>query len=139
MARNAKVGKNQHKVHPFFSGYFWKYLPTLDKKLRKTPPNVVFALLFFILACLVLRAENLKTNRRVLGLQAEIQNQRQEIASWKKIVEEKPDFRDGWLQLAAAYAEAGNKEKAQEALSQAKAIDPNNEVIPSLEKLLESN
>lgn len=131
------MGKSQHKVHPFFPSYFWKYWPILDKKLRETPPNIVFALLFFTIACLVLRAENLRTNRRVLGLQAEIQTQRQEIISWEKIVAEKPDFRDGWLQLAAAYIESGNKEKAQEALNRARAIDPNNEVIPSLEKLLE--
>jgi tetratricopeptide (TPR) repeat protein len=136
MARNSKVGKSQHRVHPFFPSYYWKYLPILDKKLRQAPPNIIFALLFFTIACLVLRAENLKTNRRVLGLQAEIQTQRQEIVNWEKIIAEKPDFRDGWLQLAAAYAEAGNKEKAQEALNQAKNLDPNNDKIPVLEDLL---
>jgi len=138
MARNAKVGKSQHKVHPFFPSYFWKYLSILDKKLKETSPILLFAFLFFTIAYLVLQVENRKTNRRVLGLQAEIQAQRQEIASWEKIVEEKPNFRDGWLQLAAAYAEVGNKEKAQEALNHAKVIDPNNENILSLEKLLET-
>ncbi|HUW24561.1 MAG TPA: tetratricopeptide repeat protein [Patescibacteria group bacterium] len=136
MARNSKVGKSQHKVHPFFPSYFWKYWSTLDKKLKETSPSIVFALLFFIIACLALRAENLKTNRRVLGLQAEIQTQRQEIANWEKIVAEKPDFRDGWLKLAAAYAEAGNREKAQEALNHAKNLDPNNQKISLLEELL---
>jgi tetratricopeptide (TPR) repeat protein len=136
MARNAKVGKSQHKVHAFFPSYFWKYLSTLDKKLKKTPPNIVFALLFFAIACLVLRAEDLKTNRRVLGLQAEIQKQQREIADWEKIVAEKPDFRDGWLQLAAAYLENGNQEKAQEALNHARNLDPNNNQMPVLEDFL---
>ena len=108
----------------------------LDKKLKKTPPNIIFALLFFTIACLVLRTENQKTNRRVLGLQTEIQSQQQEIANWEKIVAERPDFRDGWLQSAAAWAELGNKEKSQEALNRAKILDPNNDKIPALEELL---
>lgn len=58
------------------------------------------------------------------------------IQKWQEILEEKPNYRDGWLKLALYLIKVGRINEAQEALQKAKELDPNYEVIEELEKLL---
>ena len=116
----------------------------LNKKSKpcfiyKIPLNILFALVLFIAFTTLLHAENQKLNQKVLGRQVEIKEDQKTAYQWEKIVEEKPDCRDCWLQLSAAYLKLGEKIKARQALNSAKQIDPNNEHILSLEKLLEGS
>ncbi len=59
------------------------------------------------------------------------------IKKWGEIVAEKPDYRDGYLQLAFLHYKLFENEKAKEYLAKALAIDPNLEVARELEKLLQ--
>ena len=117
---------------------YWKYFSILDQKLRALPKNVIFALVFFAACICLLNYEDFKINQKVLGIQTQIKAEQQTIYDWEQIVRERPGYRDGWLQLSALYLKTGDKIKAKSALSQAKIIDPNNENIISLEKLLEN-
>lgn len=47
-----------------------------------------------------------------------------EIISWEEIVTKKPNYRDGWLNLAFLYRQISDNEKAQEAILKAKTLDP---------------
>ncbi len=47
-----------------------------------------------------------------------------EITYWQKVLEEKPNFRDGYLQLGFLLYQLGEREKAKEAFTQALKIDP---------------
>lgn len=110
----------------------------LRPKIPKVPLRVLLALVIFLGTTVLLNLENEEKNQKILGFKAQIQEKQQSVLKWKQILAEFPDFRDGWLQLAAAYADLGENLKAREALSRAKALDPTNEVILSLEKLLEN-
>ncbi len=106
---------------------------------KSLPKSLIFAFLFCLISFSFLFVKNQKTNQKVLGAKIQLEADQKTVYEWEQILAEKPDFRDGWLQLSEVYAKMGNKEKAQEALSRAKAIDPNNEVIPSLEEQLETS
>lgn len=58
------------------------------------------------------------------------------IAIWEKVVEEKPNYRDGWLQLAILHYKLYENDKAKESLQKALFIDPNYEPAKELEKIL---
>jgi tetratricopeptide (TPR) repeat protein len=58
------------------------------------------------------------------------------ISGWEKIVEEKPNYRDGYLQLAILHYKLYENEKAKEYLDKALEIDPNYQPAQELEKLL---
>jgi tetratricopeptide (TPR) repeat protein len=62
---------------------------------------------------------------------------RELIKRWEEIVAEKPDYRDGYLQLAFLHYKLFENEKVKEYLEKALAIDPNFEVTRELEKLLQ--
>ncbi|MBM3208734.1 hypothetical protein FJZ40_00370 [Candidatus Shapirobacteria bacterium] len=47
------------------------------------------------------------------------------IAQWQKILEDKPDYRDGWLRLALYNLKLGKTDEAKAALENARTIDPN--------------
>ncbi len=49
------------------------------------------------------------------------------IIAWGKIMNEKPGYRDGWLQLAALNYKIYQNDKAREYLNKALEIDPNYE------------
>jgi len=115
-----------------------KCLTTINQKLQSVPLNIVLAAFFFTLTLCLLNLENLQFRQKVLGLQTQIKAEQQTLMAWEQILQERPDYRDGWLQLSALYLKMGDKIKAKEALLRAKAIDPNNENILSLEKLLEN-
>lgn len=56
---------------------------------------------------------------------------KKELAYWKKVVKEKPDFRDAYLQLGAAYYKLGSFKESQENFLKAFQIDP---LYPKMEK-----
>ncbi|MBU2577411.1 tetratricopeptide repeat protein [Patescibacteria group bacterium] len=99
---------------------------------KEIPFNVLVALVLALSAIILLKKESIK----VLGLKTTT-TVTENSKEWEKIVSENPDYRDGWLQLCAAYFEEGEKQKAKEALQMAKTLDPNNEKILLLEKLIE--
>lgn len=104
--------------------------------LKKLPKNILFAIVFLLLSLTLLYSENRRIDSRTLGSQIKVGSKQETVYQWEQILTERPDYRDGWIQLAALYYQLGNKEKAKEAISQAKNLDPNNENILSFEKFL---
>lgn len=102
----------------------------------KIPINVLFAAVLFAASITLLHTEKKKLQENVLGQQTEIKKDQETVYQWEKIVQEKPGCRDCWLQLSSAYLKTGQKIKARQALNSAKQIDPNNEHLDSLEKIL---
>ena len=100
----------------------------------KIPLNVVFALIFFLASLFALKNFYVRPNSVVLGVKAS--PYQEEIAQWEQIVAEKPEYRDGWLQLVNLYYQDNDKQKAKDALQEVKKIDPNNEIISTLEKVI---
>jgi len=76
-------------------------------------------------------------NNKVITKNTETKDEDTEIAFWQKIVEENPTYRDGWIRLAVGYYEDGDVDRAIEALDKAKEIDPNNETVKSLNKIIQ--
>ena len=58
------------------------------------------------------------------------------IDAWEKIVEEKPNYRDGYLQLAILNYKIYKIEEAKGYLNKALAIDPNFEPARELKKII---
>lgn len=58
------------------------------------------------------------------------------ISAWEKIIEEKPNYRDGYLQLAYFHYLLYENEKAQDYLGKAVELDPNYELARELEKII---
>lgn len=48
-----------------------------------------------------------------------------ELAKWKKIVEDKPDYRDGWYQIAVLEWRLSDTESAKNSLIKSLELDPN--------------
>jgi tetratricopeptide (TPR) repeat protein len=59
-----------------------------------------------------------------------------EIAFWEKEMTTKPDYRDGWLQLAVRYYQLKKTEEARYALSKAYEIDPNFDPTKKLQEII---
>jgi len=142
MAR--KILKSPKTSGKKFKFYFpkkilWTPFAYLDKKAKKIPHNIVLSLVFVIVSLFLLKEENDRRNQRVLGLQTELKTDQKTAFDWKQILAERPDYRDGWIYLAATYYKIGDNERASEALNHAKMLDPTNETVLSLEKLLKAN
>jgi len=140
MAR--KILKSPKTSGKKFKFYFpkkilWNPFAYLDKKAKKLPYNIILAAIFVVVSFFLLKEENDRRNQRILGLQTELKTDQKTAFDWEQILTERPDYRDGWIQLAAIYHKLGNKEKAMVALEQAKLLDPTNETILSFEKILE--
>lgn len=58
------------------------------------------------------------------------------ISAWEKIVAEKPNYRDGYLQLAFLYYKIQEDTKAKENLTKALKLDPNFEPTLKLQKII---
>lgn len=58
------------------------------------------------------------------------------ISAWEKIVEEKPNYRDGYLQLAVLHYKLYENDKAKEYLEKALELDPNYEPARELEEII---
>lgn len=108
------------------------------QKIKKIPLNILVAFFLFVAAIAALKSENNKARLRTLGMQTQIGADHKTIYQWEQTLQEKPDYRDGWVQLSAAHYKVGNKEKAKEALQKAIAIDPNNEALLSFKKIVEN-
>lgn len=104
--------------------------------IKKLPKKFILSLFFYFFSMLLVTFENKKQEEKILGAQIQLKTDQETIVAWEQILEERPDYRDGWIQLAAAYYKIGDKQKAKEALSRAKAIDPANKTILNFEKLL---
>lgn len=135
MTRKAEKKQKDKSYVP--KEFKWNPFLNLDDRAKKIPKRIIFALLFCLVSLFFLQKENRMNSQKTLGLQTQLQADQKRVYEWEKIVAENPNYRDGWLQISALYAKIGNKDKAQEALWRAKIIDPNNEIIPFLEKLLE--
>ena len=103
---------------------------------KKIPKKFLLNLVFFIATLFLVNLENQKMAQKTLGAQTQLKVDQQTVAAWELILDERPDYRDGWIQLAAAYFKAGDKQKAKEALLRAKVLDSTNEIILNFEKLL---
>lgn len=117
----------------------WNPFAYLDRKAKHIPKNVLTALLLFLFSFIALNGQKKATNRHVLGLQTSLRANQEEIYQWEQIIRERPDYRDGWLQLCTVYYQAGNLQKAKDALQKAKEIDPNDKLILSLEAIINAN
>jgi len=114
----------------------WNPFSYLDKKAKKIPKNIILASVFLIISLFLLKSEDYRINQRVLGTQTQLVTDQKSIYDWEQILTERPDYRDGWVQLAAIYYKLGNKGKAKDAILQAKSLDPTNQTILSFEKLI---
>jgi len=77
--------------------------------------------------------ENLrKAEERVL----EPERIREEIESWEKVIEERPYFRDVLLRLSILNYRIYEDEKAKDYFLQAEYLDPNNEEIRQVKKII---
>lgn len=59
------------------------------------------------------------------------------IVKWETIISEKPDYRDGYLQLALLHYKLYENEKAKEYLQKALEFNPNFEPAREMEKILQ--
>jgi len=57
------------------------------------------------------------------------------IQKWQKILQEKPNYRDGWLKLTVYLTKLKMKNEALKALNNAKNLDPNYEITRKTEAL----
>lgn len=60
------------------------------------------------------------------------------ITLWEKITQEKPDYRDGYFQIAVLYYKLGENEKVREYVEKTLLLDPNFEPAGKLIQELES-
>ena len=136
MARRV-LGRQKIKFY-FGKKINWNPFIWLDKKAKKIPHNIILALIFVTVSLFLLKEENNRRSQRILGLQTKLHADQRAAFDWEQILAERPDYRDGWIQLAAICYKLGDKEKARDTLSRAKALDPYNETILSFEKILEN-
>lgn len=59
-----------------------------------------------------------------------------EVSFWQQVVVNKPDYRDGFIMLAAVHYQLNNNAKATQYLETAKLLDPNNPYVKKLSDLL---
>jgi cytochrome c-type biogenesis protein CcmH/NrfG len=114
-----------------------KKIQFLTQLWQEIPKSFLLSLTIFLVSIFLVNQENQKMSQKILGQQTQIRADQQTITAWEQILEERPDYRDGWIQLAAAYYKIGERLKAKQALEKAKALDPNNETILNFEKFLE--
>ena len=112
-------------------------LVSLKGKANKISGSILVGSLFFFVSLIFLNNYNHRLEEKILGINIQLKADQKTTYEWEQILAEKPDYRDGWLSLAASYAKTGDLTKARRAFNRAKEIDPNFEELPSLEKLLE--
>ncbi len=106
---------------------------------KKIPKNIFLASFFLLVSLILLKTEDKRINQRILGLQTQLNTDLKTTYDWEQILAERPDYRDGWIQLSAIYYKLGEKQKAKEAILKAKSLDPNNQTILSLEEIFGNN
>jgi Tfp pilus assembly protein PilF len=63
---------------------------------------------------------------------------RSEADNWQKIIDQYPEYRDGYLQLAILHLKLGEKEKASQALEKAAELAPNYQAAKELEEIIKN-
>jgi len=58
------------------------------------------------------------------------------IQKWQKILQERPNYRDGWLKLAVYLTKLKMNNEALKALNNAKKLDPNYKITKEVEAFL---
>lgn len=101
----------------------------------KSAKILLNAIIFFGCLFLIKKGGNFPF-QKTLGVQTQVSPAQQKIIYWEQVVNERPDYRDGWLQLATAYYQTGNRQKAKVAIEKAKELDSDNQVVLNLEKLI---
>ncbi len=71
-----------------------------------------------------------KVDINVLGAQSD-------LAFWKSVIEEKPDYRDAYVAAAAAAYKMENYEEARELINRAFTIDPTSPTVQKLKAIME--
>lgn len=81
--------------------------------------------------------------QKAKDLEKEIENQEKgpqrikaEIQEWEKVLEEKPDYRDAYLQIAVLNWQIYKETEAREAVNKALELDPNFEAGKKFKKFL---
>jgi thioredoxin-like negative regulator of GroEL len=92
---------------------------------------------------LLLMEGNQKNNSQVLVLRqqknlSDPEDIKKLITFWEKIVAEKPNYRDAYLQLAVLQYKVWQNEKAEKYLKKALIVDPNFEASLQLKQLISS-
>jgi|SRR3989338_9848265 len=73
---------------------------------------------------------------QISSIQKEYQHTIEKIDAVKSVLQEKPDYRDAWIQLSILSFRVYRTEEALYALEQAYLLDPNEEAIKNLRDLL---
>lgn len=60
-------------------------------------------------------------------------------AFWQAVAIARPDYRDALITLAATTYQLGNKDDARSWLARARTLDPNNQTIQTLERIIPSS
>ncbi len=102
---------------------------------------LTFVEYFLVSACLLFTTFNIATylyiraqkmpQGKVLAAKSE-NSTLESINYWNSFLAHYPTYRDGYLEMAKAYLELGNKEEALKYLGLARILDPNNKKIDTL-------
>lgn len=112
----------------------------VDKiKLKKIPKSFWLSLIFCVFSIFEVNIQNKRFEQKILGAKIQVKQNQQTVAYWEQIVKERPNYRDGWIHLAASYYKIGEKQKAKDAIKRAKELDPTNQTILNFEKFLEEH
>lgn len=84
-------------------------------------------------------AEIMRQLEFVSSQEAKRADLQKEIGHWQKIVEDHPDYRDGWFTLSLLYYENYEDDKAKEALDSVFLLDPNFQPGKDFLKTLQSS
>lgn len=135
---SAHCKSNKNKKNNFHKKKVGNFpLDKIEVKADKIPKKMIFALSFFLTSFILLNYQNAKDKQQVLGIQTSLRTQEMLTYEWQAVVNQYPDYRDGWLQLAFQYVKNNEINKAKDALKTARELDPNNEVIIKLEQLIQ--
>ena len=98
---------------------------------------IVSALATLIMALSLLNLSIYITNKqanKVLASQTDIVKEKE---FWISLLQESPTYLTGWVELAKIHVSLGNTDEAEYAFSNAEKIDPNNEAVNEVKKLIE--
>ena len=103
---------------------------------KKLNTKFILSVVFFLISFALVKVEDKRKAQKILGAQAQLRIGKESVQAWEEILEKRPDYLDGWIHLAIAYYQVGDFNKVQETLKKAKELDPINEIVLNLEKLL---
>lgn len=128
---------------------FLTYLPQISRFFSAKSSKRWFKILvagFFILLIIVATAtaaqkyNSINEAHRELGQRYETNEQikkiEEQINYWEKVVKQRNGYRDGYLELAILNYKLGRILTTKEYLERAKELDPNNEMVEKLEKII---